>query len=146
MSTLEGWFENGWLKRHETSPAEIRMQLESADSDLANAEKDLSPAWQFAIAYNAGLRLCSVALLASGYVAERDQKHYRTIAALPQILGSGVTELAGFLDGCRTKRHDVTYESAAAISESESAELIVAVRELRQEVRAWLEREHSNLL
>jgi hypothetical protein len=70
MSTLEGWFENGWLKRHETSPAEIRMQLESADSDLANAEKDLSPAWQFAIAYNAGLRLCSVALLASGYVAE----------------------------------------------------------------------------
>jgi hypothetical protein len=146
MSTLEGLFENGWLKRHETSPAEIRMQLQNTDSDLADAEKDISAAWRFAIACNAGLRLCSVALLASGYIAERDQKHHRTIAALPLILGSSVSELAGFLDRCRSKRHDVGYQSAAAISEDESGELIRAVRELRGHVRAWLEREHPELL
>jgi hypothetical protein len=57
QTTLEPWFENGWLKRHETSPAEIRTQLENADSDLTDAEKDISAAWRFAIAYNAGLRL-----------------------------------------------------------------------------------------
>lgn len=146
MSTLDAWFENGWLKRHATSPAEIRMQLESADRDLADAEKDISAAWRFAIAYNAALRFCSVALLASGYIAEREQKHYRTIAALPLIIGSSVSDLAGFLDRCRSKRHDVTYESAAAISEEESGELIGGVRELRGRVRAWLEKEHPGLL
>ena len=146
MSTLEAWFENGWLKRHETSPTEIRMQLEHADSDLTDAEKDISAAWRFAIAYNAALRICSIALLASGYRAVRDQKHYRTIAALPLVLGTGVSELAGFLDRCRSKRHEVTYEFADAISEDESAELIGAVRELRQQVHAWLEKEHTELL
>ena len=146
MSKIDAWFDNGWLKRHATSPAEIRMQLESADRDLADAEKDLSAAWRFAIAYTAGLRLCSVALLASGYIAEREQKHYRTIAALPLIIGSSVADLAGFLDRCRSKRHDVTYESADAISEAESAELIRAVRELSRYVRDWLKSEHPELL
>jgi hypothetical protein len=79
-----------------------------------------------------------VALGAAGYRATRDQKHYRTIAALPLILGSGVQELAGFLDQCRTKRHDVTYEALSAVSDREAAELIKAVGELDKQVRAWV--------
>lgn len=78
MSTLEAWFENGWLKRHRTSVDEIQTQLESADRDLTDAEKDISAAWRFTIAYNAGLRLCSIALLASGYLAVRElRRHVR---------------------------------------------------------------------
>ncbi len=146
MSTLEPWFEHGWLKRHRTSAAEIQAHLASVERDLADAGADISAAWRFVIAYDAALRLCSIALLASGYTAARDQKHYRTIAALPLILGSGVSELAGFLDRCRSKRHALMYDSADAISEAESAELIGAVRELQRHVRAWLKREHPELL
>jgi hypothetical protein len=37
-----------------------------------------------------------------------DQKHYRTIAALPLLLGPEAVELSGFLDSCRTKRLRLT--------------------------------------
>ena len=136
--SLETWVENGWLQRHEASAEEIGDLCMAARRDLADARKDLSPAWRFAIAYNAALRLSTAALYSAGYRATRDQRHYRTIATLPLLLGSHVRELAGFLDACRTKRHDVTYESLTAVSREEVRELISAVEELDRLVGTWL--------
>ncbi|MGH7546313.1 MAG: hypothetical protein ACREKI_09040, partial [Gemmatimonadota bacterium] len=70
----------------------------------------------------------------------------RTIAALTLLMGSDVRELAQFLDRCRTKRHEVTYESVSAVSHAEAGELIKAVRELQSRVRAWLHEEHRDLV
>ena len=39
------------------------------------------------ISYNAALKLCTILLHASGYRPERALQHYRTIAALPLVLG-----------------------------------------------------------
>ena len=136
--SLETWLANGWITRHVASPRDLRDLLDAAGAHLADTRKDLSPAWRFAIAYNAALRLCTAALQAAGYRATREQKHYRTIAALPLVLGSEARELGEFLDGCRSKRHDVTYESLTAITDSEAAELIKAVVELDERVRTWL--------
>ncbi len=136
--SLEDWRANGWLAAHDATPAEIRAVVEAAGTDLADARKDISPAWRFAIAYNAALRLATAALEAAGYRAAREQKHYRTIAALPLILGAGAAELSAFLDGCRAKRHDVTYETPSAVTDEEADELIEAVRELERLVRRWL--------
>jgi uncharacterized protein (UPF0332 family) len=136
--SLEAWATNGWLVRHAASTGEIRDLLSAAEADLADAKKDLSPAWRFAIAYNAALRLCTAALHAVGFRASREQKHYRTIASLPLVVGSETRELADFLDQCRSKRHDVTYESLSAVSASEAEELIGAVEELGNLVRRWL--------
>ena len=136
--SLKDWADNGWLVRHQASAQETNDLLEAARRDLADARKDISAGWRFAIAYNAALRLCSAALQAAGYRATRDQKHYRTIAALPLILGSEVRELADFLDQCRAKRHDVTYEALSAVSDREAADLVKAVAELEHEVRTWL--------
>ena len=110
----------------------------AATRDLADAGKDLSPSWRFAIAYNAALRLCTAVLQAAGYRASRDQKHYRTIAALPLLLGPDAKELAEFLDDCRAKRHDIAYEAVSAVTDSEAVELIAAVGELDGKVREWL--------
>ena len=121
-------------------------QLHAAGTDLTDAGADISPAWRFAIAYNAALRLCSAVLAAAGYRAARDQKHYRTIAALPLILGDDLAELTAFLDTCRSKRHEVTYESASAISDSEADELVEAVKELEGTAVSWLRRVHPELL
>lgn len=136
--SLETWLQNGWLTRHGATPREIRDLLNAAIADLGDARKDISPAWRFAIAYNAALRLCTAVLQAAGYRAIREQKHYRTIAALPLVLGSEARELGEFLDGCRGKRHDVTYESLSTVTDSEAAELIKAVVELEERVRTWL--------
>ena len=136
--SLDDWVSNGWLTPHRASPAEIRDILTAAAADLADARKDISPAWRFAIAYNAALRLAGAALEAAGYRATRDQKHYRTIAALPLVLGPALQELTDFLDRCRTRRHDVTYESLSAVTDEEAEDLIEAVGELDGLVRTWL--------
>lgn len=136
--SLETWLQNGWLTRHAATPLEVRDLLNAATADLGDARKDISPAWRFAIAYNAAHRLCTAALQAAGYRATRDQKHYRTVAALPLLLGPDAAELADFLDRCRTKRHDVTYESLSAVSDDEAQELIEGVVDLDRRVRKWL--------
>jgi len=83
-------------------------------------------------------------LQVAGYRASRDQKHYRTITALPLLLGPDAGELSAFLDSCRTKRHEVTYESVSAVTESEVEELIKAVGELDTRVRYWLRSRHPS--
>ena len=57
--------------------------------DLTDAAREeISTDWRFNIAYNAGLQLATVVLYASGYRAGRgESKHYRTIQALPLIMG-----------------------------------------------------------
>lgn len=129
--TLEDWLANGWLLRLELSDREALSLVSAAEQDLRDARQDISPAWRFAIAYDAALRLCSAALGKAGYRAARDQKHYRTIAALPLVIGPEAEELARFLEACRTKRHEVTYESDTSVSAEEADELINAVEELR---------------
>jgi hypothetical protein len=52
--------------------------------------------------------------------------------------GVDAREIARFLDSCRTKRHEVTYEALSAVTESEAVELVAAVGELEATVRAWL--------
>lgn len=65
--TLQNWRDNGWLRPHETTRQEIKDLLQIVDRDLVDARKDMSADWQFGIAYNAALKLCTVLLSASGY-------------------------------------------------------------------------------
>lgn len=143
--SLDDWLNHGWLRSHQTSPQEVQELLEAVQQDLENARSSISADWRFIIAYTAGLRLCSILLFASGYRAERSQKHYRTISALPLILGPEMEEMSEYLDFCRTRRNEVTYEKTGTVSESEAQELIGEVEELYQRVRAWLADEHPDL-
>ena len=77
--TLRQWADNGWLKSHKTSAAEIGNLLAIVDRDLKDAvEGGISADWRFGIAYNAALKLCTILLYAEGYKAERALQHYRT--------------------------------------------------------------------
>ena len=143
--TLDDWLGNRWLKEHRTSIQEIRNLLSAVDGDLVDAGKDLSPDWRFVIAYNAALRLCSVLLAASGLHAERSQKHYRTIMAMPLILGSEMEELSVYLDKCRIRRSEITYEAVGKVSVAEAEELASEVKQLREHVKEWLASEHPEL-
>ena len=144
--SLVAWAESGWLLAHETSAHEVRGLLRAAAAEITDAEKDISAGSRFSIAYGAALRLCSIVLFAAGFHAARDQKHYRTIAALPLVLGPGAREQSQFLDRCRVKRHEVTYEFVDSVSNAEVDELIEAVRELETQVHDWLARHHPHLL
>lgn len=83
---METWLANGWLHPHQTSDAEIRDLWLIAGRDLKDAESGaISPDWQFGIAFNAALKLCTILLYAEGYRPEKQLAHYRTLQALPVI-------------------------------------------------------------
>lgn len=108
--SLKDWAANGWLKAHQCSRKEVAGLLSIVDRDLKDAaEPDISADWRFGIAYNAGLKLCTILMHASGYRPEKTLQHYRTLQALPLILGEARKADAAYLDTCRIKRNTVEY-------------------------------------
>ena len=144
--TLKQWADNGWLESHVTSAEEIANLLEIVNRDLADAGGSISPDWQFGIAYNAALKLCTILLYAQGYRAARTLQHYRTIQALPLIIGSEHRADADYLENCRKKRNIVEYDYVGGATEDEASELAAYVLELREKVLDWLKQYHRQLL
>src|SRR4030066_1221356 len=143
--SLKQWEDNGWLKPHKTSRQEIGNLLNIVERDLTDAGKAISADWRFGIAYNAALKLCRILLSAEGYRPSHELQHYRTLAALPEILGEAKKADAKYLDDCRKKRNIVEYEYVGGASESDAEELIGFVREFREEGIAWVEEKNPEL-
>jgi hypothetical protein len=144
--SLQQWHKNGWLRPHETNRQQIADLLAIVDRDLQDAQTErLSSDWQFGIAYNAALKLCTVLIYAEGYRPERSLAHYRTLQALPLILGDDRKGDADYLDSCRAKRNTVEYDAAGRTSSEEARELIAFASELKDDVLEWLRTHHANL-
>ena len=144
--TLKQWAANGWIKEHRSSAEEIGNLLAIVERDLKDAtEGAVSADWRFGIAYNAALKLCTILLYAEGYKAERTLQHYRTIQALPFILGSERKKDSNYLDACRAKRNVVEYDYVGGVTDDDANELIEFVKELKAEVEIWLEQKHPEL-
>jgi hypothetical protein len=120
--------------------------LAIVERDLRDAEGEISADWRFGIAYNAALKLCTILLHASGFRPEKTLAHYRTLAALPLILGSARSNDADYLETCRTKRNTAEYDMAGVATLQDAAELVAFAKELREDVLAFLQREHPHLL
>ena len=109
-------------------------------------EVELSADWRFGIAYNAALKLCTILLYAEGYRSEKNLQHYRTIQAVPLIMGSGRQADADYLNACRAKRNKAEYDRIGVVSNAEAEELIEFVREFREAVLGWLHGKHPELI
>jgi hypothetical protein len=140
--SLKQWLNNGWLRTHKTSKNEIENLMMIVERDLKDAKEGISDDWRFGITYNAALKLCTVLLYAEGFKAERTLQHYRTIQALPLILGSARRDDANYLDTCRSKRNIVEYDYVGAVTENDVNELIEFTKELKNDVYDWLKRQH----
>ncbi len=143
--SLNDWHKAGWLKPHQTSRQQVADLFAIVDRDLADAARGLSPDWKFGIAYNAALKLCTVLLYAEGWRPEKALAHYRTLQALPLILGDTRRDDADYLDACRNKRNIAEYDAVGQVSPQEAAELAGFVRELRESVVEWLGQTHAEL-
>lgn len=144
--TLARWSENGWIRPHRATPAQVVELFAIVQRDLADARTGrLSPDWQFGIAYNAALKLCTILLHAEGFRAEKTLAHYRTLQALALILGPERQADADYLETCRCKRNTAEYDSAGRISPEEARELVAFTAELRRDVESWLRRTHPDL-
>ena len=144
--SLQEWLEYGWLHAHKSSKKEISDLFQIIDRDLQNAAGDISTDWRFGIAYNAALKLCTILLYAEGYRPEKTLQHFRTIQALPLILGKRHEPDAKYLDTCRNKRNVAEYDYVGGVTEEDVSELIGYVNELRNEVLRWLNENHPEFI
>lgn len=145
--TLQQWADNGWLKKHKTSREEISNLLAIVHRDLADARAGgISEDWKFGIAYNAALKLCSILLYAEGYRPPQNLAHYRTLQALPLILGAERKGDADYLDMCRSKRNTAEYDYVGGITENDAVELIDFAEHLAEDVMNWLRANYPNLI
>jgi hypothetical protein len=144
--SLGDWLRNSWLVEHKTSREEIAGLLAIVERDLANAKvAGLSDDWRLSIAYNAALQAATAALAAAEYRAVREQHHYRTIQSLALTIGWPAPKVDRF-DRFRKKRNIIGYESAGVVSEREAQEMHELATGLRNDVLAWLEKQHPKLL
>jgi len=145
--SLPTWLAAGWLQPHKTSPQEIGDLWQIAERDLRDAASGgISHDWQYGIAYNAALKLCTILLYTEGYKpAKGTLAHFRVLSALPHILGAERQGDADYLDGCRQKRNTVEYDYVGGASKGDAEELIAFGRELQMEVGAWLREKHPRL-
>jgi len=143
--SLELWEKNGWLRKHQTSVQEIKGILSLVERDIEEASREvISIDWKFNIAYNAGLQLATIALLAAGYRTGRgESKHYRVIQTLPLVMGEKFTALKNYLDNCRRKRNISEYDAVGTISEKEAVELLETVKDFKIELEGWLKTKTS---
>jgi uncharacterized protein (UPF0332 family) len=144
--SLQEWKKNGWLKDHRSSSQEIKGLFDIVNRDLLDAQTDaLSADWRFGIAYNAALKLCSILLVAEGYRPDKNLAHYRTLQAMPLILGQYKRADAEYLNVCRVKRNTVEYDCTGAATVQDATELIQFAQHLRDEVQMWLAAKHPDL-
>lgn len=144
--SLGEWLRNSWLVEHKTSPDEIAGLLAIVERDLANAKvAGLSEDWQLNIAYNAALQAATAALAAAGFRAAREQHHYRTIQSLALTISWPEAKVDRF-DRFRKKRNIIGYENAGVVSAREAREMHELAVALRDNVFAWLGKQHPKLL
>lgn len=100
--SLPTWLAAGWLQPHKTSPEEIRDLWSIVSRDLTDAASGgISADWQYGIAYNAALKLCTILLYAEGYKpAKGAMAHSRTrstpcrIFSAPAVSATPITSKA----------------------------------------------------
>lgn len=143
--SLNDWGRNGWLKAQKPTRSQITRILGVVERDLDDSGRNLSADGRFNIAYNAALQLCNVVLLSEGWRAERLNAHYRTITALPLILGDSWRQDAEYLDACRSRRNGLEYDAAGRVALSEARELRETATRLRKAVIEWLGERHPEL-
>jgi len=138
--SLTDWEKNGWLVHHKTSKKEIQNLLEIIERDLKDSRVgEISADWRFAIAYNAALQCCTIALYCRGYKPAHGQsEHYHVIQSLLLTMGDDYIEIRDYLNACRSKRNVSDYDSAGTVSESEVKELITTSEELYLKLKKWL--------
>ncbi len=145
--TWQDLLNNGSIRRHSTSLAELSGLRAIVDRDLADAAlPDLSADRRFATAYNAVLQLCKMAVACAGYRVTGLGAHATTFEAVELAMGSAVHKEAAFFETCRRKRNTIEYDAASVASETEAAELLEAAQAFRNTVEDWIAANYPSLV
>ena len=136
----------GRVESHVTSKQELDDLRSAVRRNLYDAALvGLSADNKFGLAYEAGLLLAKMAVACVGYRVKGQGAHKTTFVALRLAMGSSVAETASYLDRCRRKRNEISYDTAGLASDTEAEELVAEMEEFQRAVEGWIARNHPHL-
>ncbi len=134
------------VEPHVTSKQELHHLQDAVDRNLRDvAAAGLSADNKFGLAYEAGLLLAKMTVACAGYRVKGQGAHHTTLTALKLAMGQSIAPTASYLERCRRKRNEISYDAAGLVSDTEADELIAKVRRLQATVKAWIAKKHPNL-
>jgi uncharacterized protein (UPF0332 family) len=145
--SLENLVKTGQLLRHATSREEIGKLLKGAARSLKDAENStISNASRFTLAYTAIMETAQAALFANGYRSSKSEggHHMTMIQALVHTISLDAARMR-VLDTHRHRRNVVEY-SGDEVEASQLQSALAAAKALLSDVKAWLAKNHPELL
>lgn len=131
---------------HTTSKQELDDLRSAVQRNLRDAAiTQLSSDNRFGLAYEAALLLAKMVIACAGYRVKGQGAHQTTFVALALVLGPGVAAIAGYLDRCRRKPNEISYDCAGLVSDTEAAEILAKTQALQQTVDEWIAATHPHL-
>jgi hypothetical protein len=127
------------VERHATSKQELddlRMAVERNLRDAAIAQ--LSADNRFGLAYEAALLLAKMAVACAGYPVKGPGSHQTTFSGLKLAVGPDMAKNVSYLERCRRKRNELSYDSAGVVTETEAAEIHARVRLMQKAIEEWV--------
>jgi len=115
--TIQELLEERRIYKGAIAKAAIVAAFERAQRDLSTARKvlDIDTDWAFSIAYNAVFQ---------GYRPASNEGHKNTFAFMLIMVDEAHEPLITYFDRMRVKRHQVTYDAAGAVTQTEARNLL----------------------
>ena len=140
------------IRSHGLTPAEVKQRIgelwqayERAIGDAWLEEQ--SPDGRFQDAYTAVRMVAEIVMLAEGYrPASGPGQHRAVFEFLGLVPSEDWSKEASYFQDCRRKRNVITYERTGVVTASEVETLIREAERFAAEAKAWLEREHRELI
>ncbi len=134
------------VEAHKTSKQELDDLRSAVERNLHDAAvKGLSADNSFGMAYEAGLLLAKMAIACAGYRVKGLGAHQTTFAALKLAVGPSMAKTASYLERCRRKRNELSYDSAGVVTDTEAAEILAKVRSMQKALEEWIAKNHPAL-
>lgn len=135
------------VETHTTSEQELDDLRSAVDRNLRDAAiHQLSADNRFAVAYEAALLLGKMAVACAGYRVKGLGAHQTTFAALKLALGAGIGKTAAYLERCRRRRNELSYDMAGVVTDTEVAEILAQAQTLQKTVEQWIAENYPRLL
>jgi len=134
------------VEPHATSKQELDDLRSAVSRNLRDAAiPQLSADNRFGVAYEAALLLGKMAVACAGYRAKGQGAHQTTFAALRLALGAGIGKTVTYLERCRRKRNELSYDMAGVVTDTEAAEILAQSQTLQKTVEQWIAKDHPHL-
>jgi hypothetical protein len=134
------------IEPHTTTKQELDAVRSAVNRDLRDAAfRQLSADNRFGLAYEAALLSAKMAVACAGYRVKGQGAHQTTFAALKLALGAGISKTAAYLERCRRKRNELSYDAAGVVTETEATEMLAQAQSLEKTVEQWIANNHARL-